>query len=62
MNKELMRQPREIDKRTKRIKIYLSKKEIGIAKRQARDLGLSVPGYLRMLIYQQKKKRIKYGA
>lgn len=37
-------------KRTKTVGVYLSKTEVRIVKKQARNHGLSVPDYIRMLI------------
>jgi len=36
-----------------RVRVYLSKDEVKMTRRQAEDLGLSVPAYLRMLIREE---------
>jgi predicted DNA binding CopG/RHH family protein len=48
-----MRCTRRVDKRSKTVKFYVSKEEVCMIKRQAKDLGLSVPAYIRMLIRQE---------
>jgi hypothetical protein len=48
-----MSRTRRVDKRIKTIKFLLSKVEAGMLKRQAKDFGLSVPVYVRMLIHQK---------
>jgi len=44
---------RGLIKRTKTVRIYMSKEEVEMLKRQARNHGLSVPAYIRMLIRQE---------
>jgi hypothetical protein len=44
-------------KRTKTVKIYLSKAEAGMLKRQARNNSLSVPDYVRKLIRLELEKK-----
>jgi predicted DNA binding CopG/RHH family protein len=40
----------KLDKQNKVVRVYLSKAEIRMVKRQARKHGLSAPAYLRKLI------------
>ena len=47
---------RGLIKRTKAVGIYLSKEEVKMLKRQARNHGLSVPAYIRMLIRQHRER------
>lgn len=53
---EILGKSRGLIKRTKTVGIYLSKEEVEILKRQARDRGLSVPAYIRMLIRQHGER------
>ena len=46
---------RGLIKRTKTVRIYMSKEEVEMLKRQARNHGLSVPVYLRVLIHQKDR-------
>jgi hypothetical protein len=48
-----MRRTRRVDKRSRTVKFYISKEEACMVKRQAKDLGLSVPAYIRLLIRQE---------
>ena len=48
-----MSRAKKADKRSKTVRVYVSKEEARMAKRQAEDLGLSVPAYLRMLIREE---------
>ena len=47
-----MSRGKKVDKRSRIVKFYISKEEACMVKRQAKDLGLSVPAYIRLLIRQ----------
>ena len=53
-----MRAAKMADKRSETVRVYLSKEEAKMTERQAEDLGLSVPAYLRALIVKYREKRI----
>jgi 16S rRNA U516 pseudouridylate synthase RsuA-like enzyme len=44
---------KKANKRSEAVKFYLSEGEARMLKRQAKDFGLSVPDYVRMLIRQE---------
>jgi prolyl-tRNA editing enzyme YbaK/EbsC (Cys-tRNA(Pro) deacylase) len=55
-----MSRAKKADKRSITVRVYVSKEEARMTKRQAEDLGLSVPMYIRTLIRrgsEDEKKR-----
>lgn len=48
-----MDQGKEAQRLSKRIKIYMSKSEARMLKRQAQSSGLTIPVYIRKLIHEE---------